>query len=86
MINHMPEAMMSDSNLDLVGHDRRKLRLSLVVAATAQRMLVLDDTIADVALPSIQKAFAVPAALLPWTISAYVLDLRQFAAVRRPGG
>lgn len=64
---------MSATHLDQTVSDRRTLRLSLVVVATAQLMLVLDDTIANIALPSIQKEFGVPAALLPWIISAYVL-------------
>jgi EmrB/QacA subfamily drug resistance transporter len=66
-------AMMSATHLNQVVPDRRKLRLSLVVVATAQLMLVLDDTIANIALPSIQKEFGVPVVLLPWIISAYVL-------------
>ena len=51
----------------------RGLGLSLVVVATAQLMLVLDDTVANIALPSIQRELAVSAAALPWIISAYVL-------------
>jgi len=34
----------------------RKLGLALLVIATAQLMLVLDDTIVNVALPSIQRS------------------------------
>jgi EmrB/QacA subfamily drug resistance transporter len=64
---------MSTDTSDLISPDRRKLRLSLLVVATAQLMLVLDDTIANIALPSIQKQFGVSAAILPWIISAYVL-------------
>lgn len=48
-------------------------RLPLIVIATAQLMLVLDDTIANIALPSIQREFDIDAAVLPWIISAYVL-------------
>src|SRR5829696_6186536 len=51
----------------------RGLGLSLLVIATAQLMLVLDDTIANIALPSIQRDLAVPASALPWVINAYVL-------------
>ncbi|MBR1176988.1 MFS transporter [Bradyrhizobium sp. KB893862 SZCCT0404] len=47
--------------------------LSLIVVAAAQLMLVLDDTIANIALPSIQRELAVSAATLPWIINAYVL-------------
>src|SRR5687768_3877153 len=50
-----------------------RLRLALLVIATAQLMLVLDDTIANIALPSIQRELAVPASALPWIINAYIL-------------
>ncbi|MFC7739012.1 hypothetical protein ACFQX4_25225, partial [Roseomonas sp. GCM10028921] len=49
------------------------LGLSLIVIATAQLRLVLDDTIANVASPSIGCEMAIPAAILPWIISAYIL-------------
>ena len=51
----------------------RGLGLSLIVIATAQLMLVLDDTIANIALPSIQREMAVSAATLPWIINAHIL-------------
>src|ERR687890_163212 len=47
--------------------------LALLVVATAQLMLVLDDTIANIALPSIQRDLDVSASALPWVITAYVL-------------
>jgi EmrB/QacA subfamily drug resistance transporter len=53
--------------------DSRRLRTALIVIATAQLMLVLDDTIANIALPSIQHDFGVSASLLPWIVNAYVL-------------
>jgi len=49
------------------------LGLSLLVIATAQLMLVLDDTIANIALPSIQRELTISAATLPWIINAYIL-------------
>ena len=49
----------------------------------AQLMLVLDDTIANLALPSIQRDLGVAAAMLPWVISAYVLT---FGALLLFGG
>lgn len=58
-------------------------RLALLVIATAQLMLVLDDTIANVALPSIQRDLGVDAALLPWIINAYLL---AFGALLLFGG
>jgi EmrB/QacA subfamily drug resistance transporter len=47
--------------------------MTLLVIATAQLMFVLDDTVANIALPSIQRDMGVPAAILPWIVSAYVL-------------
>ncbi len=45
----------------------------LLVIATAQLMLVLDDSIANIALPSIQNQLSISAANLPWVINAYIL-------------
>ena len=50
-----------------------RLGLAMLVIATAQLMLVLDDTIANIALPTIQAELGVSAAALPWIVSAYVL-------------
>src|SRR5215217_7033626 len=61
----------------------RGLGLSLIVIASAQLMLVLDDSIANIALPSIQHDLAVSAAALPWIINAYVL---AFGALLLFGG
>ena len=36
-------------------------------------MLVLDDSIANIALPTIQNELGIPAATLPWVINAYIL-------------
>src|SRR5688572_4803604 len=47
--------------------------LALLVIAAAQLMLVLDDSIANIALPSIQQQFAVSPSTLPWVVNAYVL-------------
>ena len=61
----------------------RGLGLSLVVIATAQLILVLDDSVANIALPSIQRDLAVSASALPWVINAYVL---AFGALLLFGG
>src|SRR5687768_5385977 len=53
--------------------ESRKLKVVLMVIATAQLMFVLDDTIANIALPSIQNELAVPTLTLPWIINAYIL-------------
>ncbi|WP_214411434.1 MFS transporter [Sphaerisporangium fuscum] len=50
-----------------------RLGLALVVIAAAQLMLVLDGTITNVALPSIQKALGLAPSDLNWVISAYAL-------------
>jgi EmrB/QacA subfamily drug resistance transporter len=57
--------------------------LALLVVATAQLMLVLDDTIANIALPSIQADLDVATSMLPWIVSAYVL---AFGALLLFGG
>ena len=50
-----------------------KLGLALLIIATAQLMLVLDDTIVNVALPTIQRSLQLPAAHLNWVASFYAL-------------
>ena len=52
---------------------RRGLGLALLIIATAQLMLVLDDTIVNVALPSMQRSLHLPASSLNWVISFYAL-------------
>lgn len=64
--------MSSSISLDQAP-DSQRLRVALIVLATAQLMLVLDDTIANIALPSIQQEFSVSSSLLPWIVNAYVL-------------
>jgi EmrB/QacA subfamily drug resistance transporter len=51
----------------------RVLGLALMVIATAQLMLVLDDSIANIALPTIQNELGVSPGTLPWVINAYIL-------------
>jgi EmrB/QacA subfamily drug resistance transporter len=51
----------------------RKRGLALLVIATAQLMFVLDNTIMNVALPSIQGALHLAPANLNWVITAYAL-------------
>ncbi|MDQ2651446.1 MAG: MFS transporter [Chloroflexota bacterium] len=50
-----------------------RLGIALLVIATAQLMLVLDDSIANVALPTIQNELNISPATLPWVINAYIL-------------
>src|SRR5829696_3252953 len=60
-----------------------RLGLPLLVIATAQLMLVLDDTIANIALPSIQRELGVSASTLPWIVNTYVLVFGALFGRRR---
>src|ERR1044071_7476486 len=51
----------------------RGLGLALLIIATAQLMLVLDDTIVNIAMPGIQRSLHVPTSSLNWVISFYAL-------------
>ncbi len=51
----------------------RNLGLALLVIAAAQLMVVLDATIVNIALPSIQRALQFSATGLEWVINAYAL-------------
>ncbi|MGW6401312.1 MFS transporter [Streptomyces sp. NPDC055134] len=51
----------------------RHLGLALVVIAAAQLMVVLDGTITNIALPSIQTDLDVSASNLAWIVNAYAL-------------
>lgn len=55
----------------------------LLVIATAQLMLVLDDSIVNIALPSIQQELDVQPVHLPWVVNAYIL---AFGALLLLGG
>src|ERR1700694_5885165 len=51
----------------------KNLSLALIVIAVAQLMVVLDATIVNIALPSIQRALHFSATGLEWVINAYSL-------------
>ncbi|WP_309082340.1 MFS transporter [Zhihengliuella sp.] len=51
----------------------RRGLVPLLVIATAQLMLVLDDSIVNIALPSIQTELEVQPVHLPWVVNAYIL-------------
>lgn len=57
--------------------------IPLFVIASAQLMVVLDDSIVNVALPSIQRELDVTPTLLPWVVNAYIL---AFGALLLLGG
>ena len=64
---------MSTESPSHSGRPERPLGLALAVIATAQLMVVLDDTIANIALPTLQNDLGISAANLPWVINAYIL-------------
>jgi EmrB/QacA subfamily drug resistance transporter len=57
--------------------------LALLAIATAQLMLVLDDSIVNIALPTIQAELGVAPVHLPWVVNAYIL---AFGALLLVGG
>ena len=61
----------------------RRLGPALLVIATAQLMLVLDDTIVNVALPSVQRSLHLATSHLNWVISFYAL---AFGGLMLAGG
>ncbi|WP_227873216.1 MFS transporter [Brachybacterium ginsengisoli] len=61
----------------------RSAVVPLLVIATAQLMLVLDDSIVNIALPSIQSELGVEPVHLPWVVNAYIL---AFGALLLLGG
>lgn len=58
---------------DPISSAPRHLRIALVVIAFAQLMVVLDTTIVNVALPSIQRALGFNTTDLEWVVNAYAL-------------
>jgi EmrB/QacA subfamily drug resistance transporter len=67
---------MSNASLATVDHSNgrpRSLGLALIVIAFAQLMVVLDSTIVNVALPSIQRALSFKPTDLEWVVNAYSL-------------
>lgn len=57
--------------------------IPLFVIASAQLMVVLDDSIVNIALPGIQRKLDVTPTLLPWVVNAYIL---AFGALLLLGG
>jgi EmrB/QacA subfamily drug resistance transporter len=55
----------------------------LLVIATAQLMVVLDDSVVNIALPSIQRELDVAAVHLPWVVNGYIV---AFGALLLLGG
>src|SRR5262249_62424394 len=57
------------------------LRLTLIACCVGQGMILLDITIVNVALPSIQRELGVTPANLEWVINAYSLSLASLLLV-----
>ena len=55
------------------GHGHRHLGLALVLISVAQLMVVLDSTIANIALPFIQQDLHISQANLQWVVTGYAL-------------
>jgi EmrB/QacA subfamily drug resistance transporter len=51
----------------------RRLGVALLIIAAAQLMFTLDDTIVNIALPTMQRSLHLPASSLNWVISFYAL-------------
>lgn len=75
--------MMTQSRTDDRSKHARTGLVALFVIATAQLMVVLDDSIVNVALPSIQSELDVAPTVLPWVVNAYIL---AFGALLLLGG
>lgn len=56
----------------------RRTGLALTVIAVSQLMVVLDATIVDVALPSMQRSLDISTGALSWVVNAYVLAFGGF--------
>ena len=61
--------------------DERRRWLGLVVVCMAQLMIVLDTTIVNVALPSIQRDLGFSSGNLTWVVNAFLLTLGSFLLV-----
>ncbi len=63
-----------ETNDEETGSGPRNLTLALIVISLAQLMVVLDSTIANIAIPYIQKDLDISTATLSWVITGYTLS------------
>src|SRR5712691_7063835 len=71
-----PDPLKQDKETSPMSHSPsapRNLGIALIVIAFAQLMVVLDTTIVNVALPSIQRALQFNSTDLEWVVNAYSL-------------
>ena len=65
-------------------HNDRTRWIALYVLCAGMLMIVLDATIVNVALPSIQDDLGFSQSNLAWVVNAYLIAVRRPAAARRP--
>jgi EmrB/QacA subfamily drug resistance transporter len=68
-----PATLVMDTAPDSTAAERRRRRLALGLLVSAQFVVMLDTSIVNVALPSIQSALSLDASTLSWVVNAYVL-------------
>jgi EmrB/QacA subfamily drug resistance transporter len=73
--SHHPEGMITITRL--INGERRRW-ISLAVVCMGQLMMVLDATIVNVALPSIQRDLHFSQANLAWVVDAYMIAFGSF--------
>src|SRR6266849_8486060 len=69
----MSTVSVADKSVARSAEAPRNLGIALIVIAFAQLMVVLDSTIVNVALPSIQRALRFNSTDLEWVVNAYSL-------------
>jgi EmrB/QacA subfamily drug resistance transporter len=74
----MPEAMNSTAQIEAAAASNRKRWIALFVVCLAMLMNVLDASIVNVALPSIQHSLRISQANLTWVINAYLITFGGF--------
>jgi EmrB/QacA subfamily drug resistance transporter len=66
--NTAPELDVAENS-----HGHRHLGIALTIISAAQLMIILDASVVNIALPSIQTDLGISSANLPWVINAYVV-------------
>src|SRR6476661_3765805 len=81
-LNHGPEGRsMTDSTVvadEVTPEQHQRLRWALVLISLAQLMVVLDSTIANIALPYIGNDLSIDQANLQWIVTGYALTFGGF--------
>ena len=64
---------LGEESVPAIGDSNRRRWIALVVLCVGQLMIVLDATVVNVALPSIQKDLHFSTSSLAWVINAYLI-------------